>query len=199
MEESKSSRTYKLVLLGNTNVGKSCIVHRFMKDEFLQDSTPTIGAQFVTKVLPVENGNSVRLEIWDTAGQERFKSLTPMYYKGAAVALVVYDVSNSPSFEGAKGWFKELQNHGSPNMVMALVGNKSDLQKVVSTETAREFASRHHLIFYEISAKTGENVNALFNEIARKVYALPPPVRRADRITVTQTQPVPSGSSGCCG
>ena len=173
MEEIKNLGTYKLVLLGNSNVGKSCVVYRFAKGEFLSESQPTIGANFVTRKVQLERESYLKFDIWDTAGQERYKSLTPMYYKGAAAALIVYDVSNQSSFDGAKDWIKELQNNANPSILIALAGNKCDLEKVIDTETANELANRHHLVFYEISAKTGEKVEDLFHEIAKKIPKSP--------------------------
>lgn len=118
---------FKLVLLGDTAVGKSCLVVRFVRDEFFEFQEPTIGAAFLTQTVPIE-GATVKFEIWDTAGQERYRSLAPMYYRGAAAAIVVYDITNKESFNGAKSWVKELQRRGDPNVVITLAGNKADLQ-----------------------------------------------------------------------
>eukprot|EP00630_Chrysocystis_fragilis_P010225 CAMPEP_0197411006 /NCGR_PEP_ID=MMETSP1165-20131217/31743_1 /TAXON_ID=284809 /ORGANISM="Chrysocystis fragilis, Strain CCMP3189" /LENGTH=228 /DNA_ID=CAMNT_0042937517 /DNA_START=45 /DNA_END=731 /DNA_ORIENTATION=- len=117
---------FKLVLLGDTAVGKSCLVVRFVRDEFFEFQEPTIGAAFLTQSVTLENA-TVKFEIWDTAGQERYRSLAPMYYRGAAAAIVVYDITNKESFNGAKSWVKELQRRGDPNVVIALAGNKADL------------------------------------------------------------------------
>lgn len=117
---------FKLVLLGDTAVGKSCLVVRFVRDEFFEFQEPTIGAAFLTQSVTLDN-TIVKFEIWDTAGQERYRSLAPMYYRGAAAAIVVYDITNKESFNGAKSWVKELQRRGDPNVVIALAGNKSDL------------------------------------------------------------------------
>jgi len=118
---------FKLVLLGDTAVGKSCLVVRFVRDEFFEFQEPTIGAAFLTQSVAT-GAATVKFEIWDTAGQERYRSLAPMYYRGAAAAIVVYDITNKDSFNGAKSWVKELQRRGDPNAVIALAGNKADLQ-----------------------------------------------------------------------
>ncbi|WWC58819.1 uncharacterized protein I303_101363 [Kwoniella dejecticola CBS 10117] len=122
----------KLVLLGEAAVGKSSLVLRFCQGDFNENTSPTIGAAFLTQKCRLEN-RIVKFEIWDTAGQERFHSLAPMYYRNAQAAVVVYDVTKSASLEKAKAWVKELQRQANANIVIALVGNKVDL---VSSSTA---------------------------------------------------------------
>ncbi|XP_039129068.1 ras-related protein RHN1-like [Dioscorea cayenensis subsp. rotundata] len=117
----------KLVLLGDMGTGKSSLVLRFVKGQFLEFQESTIGAAFFSQTLAVSDA-TVKLEIWDTAGQERYHSLAPMYYRGAAAAIIVYDITSTESFERAKKWVLELQKQGNPNMVTALAGNKVDLQ-----------------------------------------------------------------------
>jgi len=194
MVESRTNQ-YKLVILGNTNVGKTCVVHRFVQDRFLDVSEPTIAANFHTKAVDLEDGRKVNFEVWDTAGQERYKSLTPMYYKGASAALIVYDVTSPSSFEGAKDWIKELQTHASPSVIIGLCGNKADLEKKVTSETAKALAERHSLVFYEVSACTGENVQECFLGIAKKLPQTPP--RRSQGLNL-QNQQVSSPDSSCC-
>merc|ERR1711943_118080 len=117
---------FKLVLLGDSAVGKSSLVLRFVRGQFFEYQESTIGAAFLTQNVSL-NDYTVKFEIWDTAGQERHHSLAPMYYRGAAAAVVVYDITNTESFSRAKSWVKELQRQGSPNIVIALAGNKCDL------------------------------------------------------------------------
>merc|ERR1719222_1552705 len=117
---------FKLVLLGESAVGKSSLVLRFVKGQFHEFQESTIGAAFLTQTVCLDD-TTVKFEIWDTAGQERYHSLAPMYYRGAQAAIVVYDITNADTFERAKTWVKELQRQASPNIVIALAGNKADL------------------------------------------------------------------------
>jgi len=160
---------FKLVLLGESAVGKSSLVLRFVKGQFLEYQESTIGAAFLTQTVSL-NDTIVKFEIWDTAGQERYHSLAPMYYREAQAAIVVYDITSTDSFERAKSWIKELQRQGNPNIVIALAGNKSDLdtnRRIQQTE-AQTYADDNALLFMETSAKTAANVNELFVAIAKK-------------------------------
>ncbi|XP_032458652.1 ras-related protein Rab-31 isoform X5 [Phocoena sinus] len=122
-------RELKVCLLGDTGVGKSSIVCRFVQDHFDHNISPTIGASFMTKTVPC--GNELhKFLIWDTAGQERFHSLAPMYYRGSAAAVIVYDITKQDSFHTLKKWVKELKEHGPENIVMAIAGNKCDLSDI---------------------------------------------------------------------
>eukprot|EP01083_Nonionella_stella_P183663 664337_1 len=127
---------FKLVLLGDSAVGKSSLVLRFVKGTFSEYQDSTIGAAFLTQTVNIEPDTSVKFEIWDTAGQERYHSLAPMYYRGAAAAVIVYDITSMQSFSRAKAWVLELQKRGSPDVVIALAGNKCDLaeNRQVSSE-----------------------------------------------------------------
>ncbi|KAH7043095.1 ras family-domain-containing protein [Linnemannia elongata] len=158
---------FKLVLLGESAVGKSSLVLRFVKDQFDDYRESTIGAAFLTQTICLDDATTVKFEIWDTAGQERYKSLAPMYYRNANCAVVVYDITQSSSLDKAKSWVKELQRQADPNIVIALAGNKSDLsaRRVVETEEAQAYADEAGLLFFETSAKTATNVNELFTSI----------------------------------
>ncbi|KAK6070414.1 mitofilin [Seiridium cupressi] len=166
---------FKLVLLGESAVGKSSIVLRFVKDQFDSYRESTIGAAFLTQTISLDENTTVKFEIWDTAGQERYKSLAPMYYRNANCAVVVYDITQSASLDKAKAWVKELQRQANENIIIALAGNKLDLvteqpdKRAVPTAEAEAYANEAGLLFFETSAKTAENVRELFTAIAKKL------------------------------
>ncbi|OQO01076.1 GTP-binding protein [Cryoendolithus antarcticus] len=166
---------FKLVLLGESAVGKSSLVLRFVKDQFDGYRESTIGAAFLTQTIALDDQTTVKFEIWDTAGQERYKSLAPMYYRNANCAVVVYDITQAASLDKAKSWVKELQRQANENIIIALAGNKLDLvtespdKRAVSQADASAYAQEAGLLFFETSAKTAENVKELFLAIARKL------------------------------
>eukprot|EP00095_Tigriopus_kingsejongensis_P011810 snap_masked-scaffold71_size417697-processed-gene-3.3 protein:Tk11810 transcript:snap_masked-scaffold71_size417697-processed-gene-3.3-mRNA-1 annotation:"ras-related protein rab-5c" len=161
---------FKLVLLGESAVGKSSLVLRFVKGQFHEFQESTIGAAFLTQTLCLDD-TTVKFEIWDTAGQERYHSLAPMYYRGAQAAIVVYDITNQDTFTRAKNWVKELQRQARADIVIALAGNKSDLaqKRLVEYEEANAYAEENGLLFMETSAKNANNVNEIFLAIARQL------------------------------
>ncbi|KAF3485600.1 hypothetical protein F2Q69_00055398 [Brassica cretica] len=144
---------FKVVLIGDSGVGKSNLLSRFTKNEFSLESKSTIGVEFATRSLNVDD-KVIKAQIWDTAGQERYRAITSAYYRGAVGALLVYDVTRHSTFENVETWLKELRNHTDPNIVVMLVGNKSDLRHLVAvqTEDAKSFAEKESLCFMETSA-----------------------------------------------
>lgn len=165
-----SMREIKVCLLGDTGVGKSCLVLRFVSDRFDDRSKPTIGASFMSKMF-VADEQVYKFQIWDTAGQERYRSLAPLYYRDASAAIVVYDITNQGSFFALKDWIKEIKRYGPNECVIAIAGNKCDLedQREISTDSAREYAESVEAIFAETSALSSRNVQELFIEISRRL------------------------------
>nr|QBH73331.1 rab5 [Isotomurus palustris] len=192
---------FKLVLLGESAVGKSSLVLRFVKGQFHEYQESTIGAAFLTQTVVLDE-TTVKFEIWDTAGQERYHSLAPMYYRGAQAAIVVYDITNQETFARAKTWVKELQRQASPNIVIALAGNKSDLsaKRMVDHDEAYAYADENGLLFMETSAKTAMNVTDIFLAIAKK---LPKGEQNAGQGAaqgrrITESDQPPRSAPSCC-
>ena len=170
-----STFSYTVVLLGDSSVGKSSVAIRFSKNEFSEFQESTIGAAFLTNTIndrkSINPNDKVRFEIWDTAGQERYHSLAPMYYRGAKAAMVVYDITSEVSFEKAKEWVNELQQSANENMIISLVGDKTDIEylRKVEKDKAIEYANQNDLVFLETSAKSGDNITEAFNRIADRL------------------------------
>jgi small GTP-binding protein len=163
--------SFKFVVMGSSGVGKTCILKRLIDDQFPVDESPTIGADYVSKVEEVD-GQSVRLQIWDTAGQEKFRSIAKSYFRGALGAILVYDITDRASFDELGGWLGDVHQFCDPNAFVALVGNKRDLadRRAVPCAEARRFAADHGLTYLEASALGGENVAEAFRLAARTVY-----------------------------
>ena len=159
----------KVVFLGDTAVGKSCLAVRFVRNEFFEFQEPTIGAAFLGKTINA-NDKRYKFEIWDTAGQERYRSLAPMYYRGAKAAVIVYDITDEDTFKGAKTWVSEIKKK-SNNCLILLVGNKVDLtnNRKVDIHMVKEYVESNNLIYMESSAKTGLNVDKIFTTIAENI------------------------------
>lgn len=193
----------KLVLLGESAVGKSSLVLRFVKGQFHEYQESTIGAAFLTQTVQVDSETTMKFEIWDTAGQERYHSLAPMYYRGAQAAIVVFDITNLDTFGRAKNWVRELQRQANPNIVIALAGNKVDLaaKRTVDLEEAQAYADDNGLLFMETSAKTATNVNEIFLAIAKKLpkgEAAGASGRQGQASGVNLQEQGEQGGGGCC-
>jgi len=158
---------FKVVLVGNAGVGKTCLVRRFTQGMFPPGQGATIGVDFMIKTVEIE-GEKIKLQIWDTAGQERFRSITQSYYRSAHALILVYDVSNQPTFDCCPEWLREIEEYASPKVLKVLVGNKIDREdREIPTEVGEEFSQRHGMYFLETSAKASDNVERLFTEIAQ--------------------------------
>jgi len=184
-------------------VGKSSLLIRFVRDEYHEKTRSTISAAYLTRRVET-NSRTVQFEIWDTAGQERFRSLnTPMYYRGAAGAVIVYDVSDPTSFKNARGWYTQLKMLGEKEVQVILVGNKSDLadgdeQREATKAAAQVFAQQNNLIHLETSARSGINVEEVFVELANK---MPQPNAAPPSSSAVDLQPQSAKKSSdekCC-
>ncbi|CAL9123128.1 unnamed protein product [Musa textilis] len=164
---------FKLVLIGDSGVGKSNLLSRFTRNEFHLESKSTIGVEFATRSISVD-GKVLKAQIWDTAGQERYRAITSAYYRGAVGALLVYDVTRRTTFENVSRWLREMKDHTDPNIVVMLIGNKSDLRHLVAvpTEDGKAYAERESLYFMETSALEATNVDNAFAEVLTQIYRI---------------------------
>jgi len=176
---------FKLLLIGDSGVGKSCLLLRFADDTYTESYISTIGVDFKIRTIELE-GKTVKLQIWDTAGQERFRTITSSYYRGAHGIIVVYDVTDNDTFTNVKQWLQEIDRYASEGVNKLLVGNKSDLtsKKVVEYTVAKEFADQLSIPFLETSAKNATNVEQAFLTMAKQIK---------DRMGSTST---PAGGAG---
>lgn len=161
---------FKYIIVGDAGVGKSCLLLQFTDKRFRAEHDMTIGVEFGHRIVDIEDAK-IKLQIWDTAGQEAFRSITRAYYRGATGALLVYDIGRRATFDHLAQWLTDARQNAQPNMVIILIGNKSDLEKrAVSYEEGAWFARQNGLFFLETSAKTGENVEAAFIDTARQIH-----------------------------
>ncbi|KAH8739595.1 Rab2 GTPase [Cryptosporidium ryanae] len=161
---------FKYIIIGDTAVGKSCLLLQFTDRRFRVDHDLTIGVEFGARIIEI-NSKKLKLQIWDTAGQESFRSITRSYYRGAAGALLVYDITRRDTFNHLEKWLIDVKRNATPNMVIILVGNKCDLdRREVTTEEGKEFARRNGLLFVETSAKTSHNVENAFIKVAETIH-----------------------------
>ena len=171
MFDDKDLETLKVVLIGESGVGKTSIISQFIDQIFQEDQQSTIGGTFSTKTLKCGNGKILKLEIWDTAGQERYRSVTKMFYKDANAAILVYDITNKYSFEELQNyWIEQVKESSPKNIILAIVANKSDLidKELVDEEMARQFAKDNNALFENTSAKNSVGVENLFLDLAKK-------------------------------
>jgi small GTP-binding protein len=165
----------KCVLVGNVAVGKSSIVNRYTRGEYLAQYQATIGAAFVPKEVSLEQGKSIKLQIWDTAGEEKYRAMTQFYYRKAAAGVVVFGLDDRQSFNGIKGWIDELRE-AQPNVIILVAGNKSDIDpddRAIGEEEIEDLVDELGVCYMEVSALDGSNVDMLFLEVAQNIYDNP--------------------------
>ncbi|VFQ97561.1 unnamed protein product [Cuscuta campestris] len=203
---------FKVVLIGDSGVGKSNLLSRFTRNEFSLESKSTIGVEFATRTVRVGD-QVVKAQIWDTAGQERYRAITSAYYRGAMGALVVYDVARRATFENVERWLKELRDHTDHNIAIMLVGNKADLRhlRAVSVEDAKAFAEKEGAFFMETSALESTNVDGAFTGVLARIHdaarrkALEvgggdhqPALPRGETVNVARDDVSAVRNAGCC-
>eukprot|EP01114_Cavostelium_apophysatum_P003053 TRINITY_DN1278_c0_g1_i1.p1 TRINITY_DN1278_c0_g1~~TRINITY_DN1278_c0_g1_i1.p1 ORF type:complete len:218 (+),score=42.31 TRINITY_DN1278_c0_g1_i1:120-773(+) len=197
----------KLLLIGDSGVGKSCLLLRFSEDSFAPSFITTIGIDYKIRTIELD-GKKIKLQIWDTAGQERFRTITTAYYRSAMGVLLVYDVTDDKSFANIKNWIRNIEQHASENINKVLVGNKCDLvdKRIIDTARGKSLADEFKIAFFETSAKNSINVEEAFISLARDVKKrlidAPKPQGQGDHgLTIKGPGPKDpaAGKKGCCG
>ncbi|KAL4460875.1 hypothetical protein ABPG74_016347 [Tetrahymena malaccensis] len=174
--EKDTIATYKIVLVGDTSVGKTHLLKRYSKNELPKNSAPTIGVEFGTKEVTLKDGTKVKAQIWDTAGQERYRGILSLHFRRAVGALLVYDITKEKTYNSIMKWMEDLKYLADPDIVIMLVGNKLDLvtknqeNRKVSQAEAQQFAVDNKLIFKETSAVLGTNIKEVFEQLLQEIY-----------------------------
>ena len=189
---------YKILLLGDAAVGKTCFLMQYTENTFQEIHMSTIGLDYKLKNVQLDENKIYKLQIWDTAGQDRFRSIAKNYYKGAHGIILLYDVTEKKTFENVRNWIKQIKEEVNDNVCIILVGNKIDMEgkRVVSTEEGEKMAEEYELMFFECSAKTGENIDEAFNELVKKTvenYS-----KLTDNIQLKKNKKKNKDKKGCC-
>eukprot|EP01001_Neometanema_parovale_P009223 NODE_5471_length_943_cov_116.180488_g5252_i0.p1 GENE.NODE_5471_length_943_cov_116.180488_g5252_i0~~NODE_5471_length_943_cov_116.180488_g5252_i0.p1 ORF type:complete len:217 (-),score=18.12 NODE_5471_length_943_cov_116.180488_g5252_i0:216-866(-) len=165
---------YKVVLIGDSGVGKSNLIMRFTRNEFDLSTKSTIGVEFHSRTIQSADGKMIKAQVWDTAGQERYRAITSAYYRGAVGALLVYDITKRGTFESATRWLREIRDHADPSITIMLIGNKTDLRQLqeVPTSEAETLAKENQLLFMETSALEGDKVDQAFTATLNEIHTV---------------------------
>ena len=174
--EIKYEHLYKIIIIGDTSVGKTALLSKYLKGIFPTSPLPTVATEFATKIIQIKEGGYIKAQIWDTAGQEKYKSITYHHYKKSVGGLIVYDITKRSTFENVKNWYNDLITLGEKGCIIALVGNKLDLvernerKREVEKYEAQAYAEDNHMLFFETSAYNGNNLNDIFEELLQTIY-----------------------------
>ena len=174
--ETKYDHLYKIIIIGDTSVGKTALLSKYLKGIFPTSPLSTVATEFATKIIQIKEGGYIKAQIWDTAGEEKYKSITYHHYKKSVGGLIVYDITKRATFESVKNWYNDLINKAEKGCIIALVGNKLDLvernerKREVSQEEAQSYAEDNHMLYYETSAYNGNNINDIFEDLMQTIY-----------------------------
>ena len=174
--ETKYDHLYKIIIIGDTSVGKTALLSKYLKGVFPTSPLSTVATEFATKIIQIKEGGYIKAQIWDTAGEEKYKSITYHHYKKSVGGLIVYDITKKSSFDNVKNWYNDLITKAEKGCIIALIGNKLDLvqrnerKREVSREEAQSYAEDNHMLFYETSAYNGSNINDIFEELMQTIY-----------------------------
>ena len=174
--EIKYDHLYKIIIIGDTSVGKTALLSKYLKGVFPTSPLATVATEFATKIIQIKEGGYIKAQIWDTAGEEKYKSITYHHYKKSVGGLIVYDITKRSSFDNVKNWYDDLVTLGEKGCVIALVGNKLDLvernerKREVNKSEAQAYADDNHMLFFETSAYNGNNINDIFEELLQTIY-----------------------------
>ena len=174
--EIKYDHLYKIIIIGDTSVGKTALLSKYLKGVFPTSPLATVATEFATKIIQIKEGGYIKAQIWDTAGEEKYKSITYHHYKKSVGGLIVYDITKRSSFDNVKNWYDDLVTLGEKGCVIALVGNKLDLvernerKREVDKSEAQAYADDNHMLFFETSAYNGNNINDIFEELLQTIY-----------------------------
>lgn len=171
MSSTDADLVYKILLLGDSEVGKSCFLMRYADNVFVDNYITTIGLDYKLKYIQLESGETIKVQLWDTAGQDRYRTIAKNYYKGSHGILLLYDITKVNSFENIRDWIKDIREEVYEKAIIFLIGNKNDKvdERKVSTEEGSKLAEEYHLPFFEASAKSGENVEEIFKALYKKI------------------------------
>ncbi|CAD8070029.1 unnamed protein product [Paramecium primaurelia] len=173
MNEEQCDYVFKFIIIGNGNCGKTSLLYHYIHEKQIANVKQTLGVEFSAKIIQVKQ-KRIKMQLWDTAGQERYRALTKAYYRGALGALIVFDVTNSDSFEALQEWIKHARDYSKPSIQIIIIGNKIDLEKerVISEQSAKQFCQENDVQYVETSATTGYQVNEAFTQITIKILDL---------------------------
>lgn len=174
--ETKYAHIYKIIIIGDSSVGKTALLSKYLRGVVPSSPIPTVATEFATKMIQIKEGGYVKAQIWDTAGEEKYKSITYHHYKKSVGALILYDITKKSTFDNVQNWYTDLTIQAEIGCVIALVGNKLDLieknerLREVSREEAEIYAKNNNMLFFETSALNGNNINDIFEELIQSIY-----------------------------